>query len=132
MAVELRLGDRHLGRREHDYQRGYAGDAVVGGAQGGGIASTTCRSTLPKAVAAKAACRGIFRHRLRGGRLGSAIQHRTHPACSSHLPKSEGTVRELDDALGIDSVMGERLVRRGQNDQREVGNSLAVLRSFLV
>jgi len=41
-------------------------------------------------------------------------------------------VRELDDALGIDSVMGERLVRRGQNDQREVGNSLAVLRSFLV
>ena len=34
MAVEFRLGDRHAGRREHDHQRCYARDAVVGGAQG--------------------------------------------------------------------------------------------------
>src|SRR6266851_5772269 len=34
MAVEFRLGDRHPGRREHDHQRCYARDAVVGGAQG--------------------------------------------------------------------------------------------------
>jgi hypothetical protein len=30
------LSDRHLGRREHDRQRCYAGDAVVGGAKGHG------------------------------------------------------------------------------------------------
>src|SRR5713226_2839034 len=42
MAVEFRLGDRRPGRREHDHQRCYARDAVVGGAQGddcGGIVS---------------------------------------------------------------------------------------------
>src|SRR5229473_7881083 len=33
MAVEFRLGDRRPGRREHDHQRCYARDAVVGGAQ---------------------------------------------------------------------------------------------------
>src|ERR1700675_2517839 len=40
MADEFRLGDRRPGRREHDHQRCYARDAVVGGAQGddrGGI-----------------------------------------------------------------------------------------------
>ena len=36
MAIELRVGDRHTGRREHDYQRRYACDAVIGGAQGRG------------------------------------------------------------------------------------------------
>ena len=34
MAIELRVGDRHTGRREHDHQRRYACDAVIGGAQG--------------------------------------------------------------------------------------------------
>jgi hypothetical protein len=33
MAVEFCLGNRHLGRREHDHQRRFPGDAVVGGAQ---------------------------------------------------------------------------------------------------
>jgi hypothetical protein len=36
MAVEFGLGDRHAGRREHDHQRRYAGDAIAGGAQGNG------------------------------------------------------------------------------------------------
>ena len=36
MAVEFRLGNRHFGWRELDHQRGYAGDAVVGRAQGSG------------------------------------------------------------------------------------------------
>ena len=33
MAIEFRVRDRHIGRREHDHQRCYAGDAVVGSAQ---------------------------------------------------------------------------------------------------
>jgi hypothetical protein len=33
MAIELRMGDRHTGRREHDHQRRYACDALIGGAQ---------------------------------------------------------------------------------------------------
>ncbi len=36
MAIELRVGDRHTGRREHDHQRRYACDAFIGGAQGRG------------------------------------------------------------------------------------------------
>src|SRR5216684_3130908 len=49
MAVEFRLDDRHPGRREHDHQRGYARDDVVGGAQGddcGGIVSTRCTAAV--------------------------------------------------------------------------------------
>ena len=30
MANELRVGDRHTGRREHDHQRRHACDAVIG------------------------------------------------------------------------------------------------------
>jgi len=36
MAVQLRLGDWHPGRHQHDLQRSCAGDDVVGGAQGNG------------------------------------------------------------------------------------------------
>jgi hypothetical protein len=36
MAIELRVGDRHTGRREHDHQRRYACDALIGGAQSRG------------------------------------------------------------------------------------------------
>jgi len=32
MAIELRVGDRHTGRREHDHQRRHACDAVIDGA----------------------------------------------------------------------------------------------------
>jgi hypothetical protein len=34
MAIEFRVGDWHIGRRKHDYQRSDAGDDVAGGAQG--------------------------------------------------------------------------------------------------
>ena len=36
MAVEFGLGDRNAGWREHDHQRRYAGDAILGGSQGNG------------------------------------------------------------------------------------------------
>ena len=35
MAIELRVGDRHTGCREHDHQRRYACDAFIGGTQVG-------------------------------------------------------------------------------------------------
>ena len=41
MAVEFGVGDRHAGGREHDHQRGFARDAVIGGAQGDGIGVVT-------------------------------------------------------------------------------------------
>jgi hypothetical protein len=42
-------------------------------------------------VTTKAACRGIFRHRLRSRGLEPAIQHRSHSTRSSHPPESQGT-----------------------------------------
>src|ERR1700675_3662377 len=53
MALEFGLGDRRPGGREHDHQRGYAGDAVVGGAQGddcGGVVSSALGRPFTVAV----------------------------------------------------------------------------------
>src|SRR6266478_4063397 len=61
MAVEFRLGNRRAGRREHDHQRRYARDAVVGGAQGddcgGVVSSMECTDGPPPVLFAKCATR---------------------------------------------------------------------------
>ena len=56
--------------------------------------------------------------------MESALQHCAHPACRGHPPASKTTrPRIVADAMGIDSVMGERCLRRSEDDQRKVGDS---------
>jgi hypothetical protein len=74
-------------------------------------------------VAEKAVCRGILRRRFGRRRLDAPLQHRTHPACPGHSPASEGaSPRVVTGPLGPHSIVGQRLLRRCQDDQREIGN----------
>jgi hypothetical protein len=47
----------------------------------------------------------------------SALQHRPHPACSSHPPKSKGTCPgTIFDSVGTHPVMGQRTLWGRQHD----------------
>jgi hypothetical protein len=72
----------------------------------------------------KAGRRGILRLLFRRTRLGSALQHRSHPARPRHPPESEGTLpRIVPDALGTDSLLVKRCLWCRPHDQCAFGNS---------
>jgi len=55
--------------------------------------------------------------------MDAPVQHCSDSACPDHPPESQGTRPGIvGDVLGVDSVMGERRLRRDEDDQREGGN----------
>src|SRR5258708_2661828 len=77
MAVELGMGDRHAGGREHDLQRSRAGDDVVVGPQGHGYGIVASGLAGCKIRLGNPSVRPRKRSTLRGDRAGEVRDSRT-------------------------------------------------------